>query len=173
VNRGYRATLSSARLAVPLAIVAAVAGFVVLWAVGRSPPAKVRPTAVAQQPTVEVRRSRLGRILVTSRGRTLYLFLEDSRGKSSCFGGCARVWPPLLVSRKPKAGRGVNPAKLTTTRRRRSRLRQVVYNGHPLYTTDADARPGETAGQGFLGTWFVVAPSGRQIGKPSKNAGGY
>lgn len=167
----YRAMLSSPRLAVPLALAAALAGFIVLSAVGRSPRATVKPATA--QPTVEVRGSKLGRILVDAHGRTLYLFREDKRGRSTCFGGCARVWPPLLVSGPPKAGPGVTAAKLTAHRRRHSRLRQVVYAGHPLYTTVADERPGQFEGQGFLGTWFVVSPAGRQIGKASKGAGGY
>jgi predicted lipoprotein with Yx(FWY)xxD motif len=158
---------------VPLAIAAVGAGFVVLWAVGRSQPAKVKPAVAGHAPTVEIRRTKLGRILVDGHGRTLYLFLEDSRRRSSCYGGCARVWPPLLVSRKPRAGAGLDAAKLTAHARRHSQLRQVAYNGHLLYTTAADERPGQTEGQGFFGTWFVVSPKGRQIGKASQNAGGY
>jgi hypothetical protein len=54
--------------------------------------------------------------------------------------------------------------------RRRDHTRQLVYNGHPLYTLVADARPGDVRGQGYGGTWFVVSPSGRQIGhaKPGR-----
>jgi predicted lipoprotein with Yx(FWY)xxD motif len=158
---------------VPLAIAVLVAGFVVLWALALSPPAKVKRAAAGPAPTVEIRRTKLGRILVGAHGRTLYLFLQDSRTRSSCYDGCARVWPPLLVSRKPQAGPGVNAAKLTAYARRHSRLRQVAYNGHLLYTTVADERPGQTEGQGFFGTWFVVSPKGRQIGKAGKNGGGY
>jgi predicted lipoprotein with Yx(FWY)xxD motif len=168
-----RPTLSNPRLAVPLAIAVLVAGFVVLWALALSPPAKVKRAAAGPAPTVEIRRTKLGRILVGAHGRTLYLFLQDSRTRSSCYDGCARVWPPLLVSRKPQAGPGVNAAKLTARARRHSRLRQVAYNGHLLYTTVADERPGQTEGQGFFGTWFVVSPKGRQIGKAGKNGGGY
>jgi predicted lipoprotein with Yx(FWY)xxD motif len=159
-------------VAVPLAIGVAAAGFVVLWLVGRSPQT-AKPAAARPAPTVEIRRTKLGRVLVDAHGHTLYLFLEDSPGASSCYGGCARVWPPLLVSGPPKAGSGVNPAKLTARARRNSRLRQVVYNGHFLYTTVADERAGQTEGQGWLGTWFVLSPKGRQIGKAAKNAGGY
>lgn len=173
MKASYRATLSSPRLAVPLALAAAVAGFIALSAVGRSPPAAVKPAVAGRAPTVEIRRSKLGRILVDAHGRTLYLFLEDATSRSTCFGGCARVWPPLLVAGTPKAGSGVKAAKLTARARPHSRLRQVVYNGHPLYTTVADERPGQAEGQGFLGTWFVVSPAGRQIGKAAKNAGGY
>lgn len=66
-------------------------------------------------------------------------------------------------------GPGVAAGKLTTTRRT-DHERQLVYNGHPLYAMSADKRPGEMAGQGFLGTWFVVSPAGRGIGKPRTSA---
>ena len=156
----------------PLTIVAAVAGFLILSGIGRSPPSKDSRATADSTPTVLVRRTRLGRILVTAKGRTLYLFLEDGR-HSTCYASCAQVWPPLLVSGRARAGPGVDAGQLTTIRRRHSRLRQAVYAGHPLYTTDADARPGQTEGQGFLGTWFVISPKGRQVGKASPSAGGY
>src|SRR3954453_6174527 len=42
--------------------------------------------------------------------------------------------------------------------------RQLIYNGHPLYTLTADTRPGQIRGQGFLGAWYVVSPAGHQVG---------
>jgi predicted lipoprotein with Yx(FWY)xxD motif len=123
-----------------------------------------RSAAADRPPDVLVRRTHLGRILVDRRGHTLYLFRADHRGRSACSGACARVWPPLIVGGQPRAGAGVSAAALTTTRRRDGSL-QAVYHGHPLYDMSADTAPGQTAGQGFLGTWFVVAPSGHQIGK--------
>lgn len=120
---------------------------------------------------VRVARTKLGPILVNGDGHTLYLFLEDRHGRSSCYGGCARVWPPAIVSGAPRVGPGVAAAKLTTTRRTDHR-RQLVYNGHPLYAMSADTRPGEMAGQGFLDTWFVVSPAGRGVGKPRTAAPG-
>ena len=118
---------------------------------------------------VGVARSKLGPILVNGQGRTLYLLLKDRRGKSTCYGGCARVWSPAIASGAPRVGPGVAAGKLTTTRRT-DHKRQLVYNGHPLYAMSADKRPGEMAGQGFLGTWFVVSPAGRGIGKPRTSA---
>jgi predicted lipoprotein with Yx(FWY)xxD motif len=173
VIRAAQATLSHPRLAVPLALAAMGAGFLVLWFVGLSTQADVKHAAASPAPTVAVRQTKLGRVLVDGHGHSLYLFLEDSRGRSSCYGGCARVWPPLLVANKPTAGAGLDAAKLTAHARRHSRLRQVAYNGHLLYTTSADERPGQTEGQGFFGTWFVVSPKGHQVGKAGKNAGGY
>jgi len=119
-----------------------------------------------------VARTKLGPILVNGQGRTLYLFLKDRHGKSTCYGGCARVWPPALASGAPRVGPGVAAEKLTTTRRT-DHKRQLVYNGHPLYTLTADVRPGQINGEGFLGTWYVVSAAGNRIGKLRPSASGY
>jgi predicted lipoprotein with Yx(FWY)xxD motif len=172
VTDGARRALSGPRLAVPAAIAVAIVGFVILSAVARSPTKERRGGAAA--PAVKLRMSKLGRILVDAQNRTLYLFLEDVDGKSSCYGPCTRIWPPALVTgRTAKAGPGVIARKLTTVARRRSQRRQLVYNGHPLYTTDADAMPGDTNGQGVFNTWFAVSAAGKQVGKADPDAGGY
>jgi predicted lipoprotein with Yx(FWY)xxD motif len=123
-------------------------------------------TRSSPRPTVQVRRTSLGKILVDSRGRTLYLFKKDTGPKSRCSGSCAVNWPPLLVTGRPRAGTGIKPSKLATTRRSDGKT-QVVYNGHPLYRFIGDSKPGNTNGQGltaFGARWFVVSPAGRQIG---------
>ena len=119
---------------------------------------------------MRVERSKLGRILVDSRGMTLYLFTADRRGHSTCYAACARLWPPATVSGSPVPGPGLT-AKLSTTRRH-NHARQLVYNGHPLYTLAADERPGQINGQGYSGVWFVLSPAGDQIGH-GKPVGGY
>lgn len=120
---------------------------------------------------VQVARTKLGPILVDGRGHTLYLFLKDRYGRSTCYGACAQIWPPALASGSPLAGPGVAKAKLTTARRR-DHTRQLVYNGHPLYAMDADTRPGEMEGEGFLGTWFVVSPAGHHVAEPGASSPG-
>jgi predicted lipoprotein with Yx(FWY)xxD motif len=111
---------------------------------------------------VRVAHSKFGRILVNAQGRTLYLFLADKGTRSTCKGSCARVWPPLQASGTPSGGAGVKASELSTTRRSDG-SRQVVYHGHPLYTMVADKKPGQTEGQAFLGTWFVVSPAGNAV----------
>jgi predicted lipoprotein with Yx(FWY)xxD motif len=110
-------------------------------------------------------RSRLGRILVDARGRTLYLFEKDRHGRSSCGGACATYWPPLLTRGKPIAGRGVKRSLLGVTRRRNGK-RQVTYAGHPLYRFVQDRKRGQTRGQGsqlFGAGWDVVSPAGKKV----------
>jgi predicted lipoprotein with Yx(FWY)xxD motif len=163
-----------ARRAVAAGAVAAGAVVLVLLLTRSSPSESRRPNKVdlAERAALRIARTKLGPILVNGQGHTLYLFLKDRRGNSACYDACARIWPPAIVAGTPSVGRGVASAKVTTTRRKDHR-RQLVYNGHPLYAMTADTRPGETQGQGFLGTWFVVSPAGNKIGEAKTSTPGY
>jgi predicted lipoprotein with Yx(FWY)xxD motif len=111
----------------------------------------------------------LGRSLVNSRGRTLYLFGKDRKGKSGCPGQCASVWPPLIAAGKPRAAAGVKASLLGTMKRADGRM-QVTYNRHPLYMFVKDTKRGQTNGEGlsaFGGSWYVVSPAGAKIVKYS------
>jgi len=115
--------------------------------------------------TVAVAKSRLGRILVDSKGITLYDFVKDRGGVSSCYGACAALWPPLTTKGKPHAGPGVRASLLGTTKRKDGKL-EVTYNRHPLYYFVSDRKPGQTTGQGvnqFGGPWWVLSPAGTEI----------
>jgi predicted lipoprotein with Yx(FWY)xxD motif len=116
---------------------------------------------------VDIRGSKLGRILVDGQGRTLYLFQADKAGKSSCNGPCASAWPPYLSSGAPQAGTGVTGSLLgTSVRVDDGGGAQVTYHGHPLYYYAGDNEPGDTTGQGldqFGAKWYVVAPSGNGV----------
>jgi predicted lipoprotein with Yx(FWY)xxD motif len=156
--------------AIVVALGAALVAIVAAWLLGRSSnhgpnAARVRSAS----PSVRVAATTLGHILVDGRGRTLYLYIKDRGTKSACEGRCARVWPPATVVGTPTAGPGVVAAKLTTTRRE-DHSRQLVYNGHPLYTLSADVRAGQIGGEGFLGTWYVVSATGSRVGKLSPSS---
>jgi predicted lipoprotein with Yx(FWY)xxD motif len=114
--------------------------------------------------------SKLGSVLATSSGHILYLFAKDAKDKSECTGSCAKTWKPLVASGKLSAvsGSGVNAKLLGTIKGR-----QVVYDGHPLYTNVADTAAGDMHGEGaneFGGHWYVVNTKGSAV-KP-KAAGG-
>jgi predicted lipoprotein with Yx(FWY)xxD motif len=114
---------------------------------------------------VALGKTALGTVLVDARGRTLYLFDKDKRGKSACYGACAAYWPPLLSPAKPRPGSGVRASLLGVTRRTDGK-RQVTYAGHPLYTFVGDTKAGQTSGEGlnnFGATWDAVAASGRAV----------
>jgi predicted lipoprotein with Yx(FWY)xxD motif len=136
--------------------------------------------AGAKGPVISTTSTSLGRILVNSQGRTLYLFGRDSRGKSACSGKCASFWPPLIAAGKPRAATGARASMLETTRRADGRL-QVTYNHHPLYRFLKDTKKGQTNGEqlnAFGGVWYAVSPAGARVvrhpagnGIPQHNGG--
>jgi predicted lipoprotein with Yx(FWY)xxD motif len=127
----------------------------------------VAHSATEANATVSLRKTKLGPILVNSRGRTLYLFAKDRNARSACSGSCARFWPPLLAQGTPTAGPGVKKALIGTTRRNNG-SRQVTYNKHPLYTYALDRRAGQTKGEGntaFGAKWYAVSAKGTAVVK--------
>jgi predicted lipoprotein with Yx(FWY)xxD motif len=109
---------------------------------------------------------KLGKIIVDSKGFTLYDFHKDKGTTSSCYGGCAQVWPPLLTEGAPQAGNGAPAAKLGTTKRKDGST-QVTFAGHPLYTYAEDTKPGEINGNDFSSfgaQWYALLPSGEEAG---------
>ena len=119
--------------------------------------------------------SGLGKILVDSTGRTVYLFEKDTGPKSTCSGACAAEWPPVTTTGKPSAGNGLTASMLGTTKRSDGAT-QVTYNGHPLYRYAGDSKAGDTKGQGldfFGGEWYVLSPAGHKVeGKANSSGGG-
>jgi predicted lipoprotein with Yx(FWY)xxD motif len=116
----------------------------------------------------------LGKILVDSQGRTLYLFQRDAGTKSACAGACAAAWPPLRAIGTPVAGAGLAMPEIGTTAREDGKP-EVTYNGHPLYRYVGDAKPGDTSGQGitaFGGGWFALSPAGTIVSGTTSDTGG-
>jgi predicted lipoprotein with Yx(FWY)xxD motif len=138
-----------------------VIGFLAAGSVARS--------ATGTNATVALRKTKLGMILVNSRGHTLYLFARDRNGKSACSGSCAKFWPPSLRSGRPTAGSGVKASMLGTTKRSNGSL-QLTYNKHPLYTFTLDKQAGQTKGEGMLAfgaRWYAVSAKGTAVVKAS------
>ena len=131
--------------------------------------------ASGQSATVGVANENVGKILVDSHGRTLYLFERDSDTKSACTGACAVEWPPLRATGKPTVGGGASASVIATSARADGKP-QVTYNGHPLYLFSADQKAGDTNGQGvnaFGGLWYVLSSSGDEITTPAGSGGGF
>jgi predicted lipoprotein with Yx(FWY)xxD motif len=121
--------------------------------------------AQAKGTVVSTASTGLGRILVDSRGHTLYLFGKDKNDKSACAGMCASAWPPLIAAGKPLAGAGAKASLFGTTKRADGRM-QVTYNRHPLYTFVKDTKKGQTNGEGlsaFGAAWDAVSPAGAKV----------
>jgi predicted lipoprotein with Yx(FWY)xxD motif len=104
--------------------------------------------------------SDLGTILVDDGGKTLYLFVPDAQGASTCYDDCEANWPPFAG--EVSAGEGVDESLLGTTERTDGTV-QATYNGWPLYYFAADAAAGETNGQGISDVWWVVDAEGNAI----------
>jgi predicted lipoprotein with Yx(FWY)xxD motif len=144
---------------------ASVALMAALGATGFLAAGSLAHGAIRTHATVSLRATELGRVLVNSRGHTLYLFVKDSRNKSACSGSCAKFWPPLLSHGKPTAGSGVRSSLLGTMRRSNGRL-QVTYNKHPLYAYVLDRQAGQTNGEGnsaFGAKWYAVSAKGTAV----------
>lgn len=166
MTRNRPITLLAGAVVIPLAALSVAACGGGAAATASPPPAPSKtPTTPTKTATVRVSNSRLGRILVDSHGRTLYLFKADSAAKSACFGACAVAWPPLRTGGDPAVAGGASAALLDTIPRSDG-ARQVTYKGHPLYVFVKDQKPGDVNGQGvtaFGARWFAVSPAGNQI----------
>lgn len=106
----------------------------------------------------------LGSVLVDGSGFTLYVFLRDEPGTSSCIDDCAVAWPPYRTDELGVSGAGIDAA-LVGEIIRADGDRQVTYDGKPLYRYAADA-PGGIAGQGVNDVWFVIGVDGNAVGVP-------
>lgn len=107
----------------------------------------------------------LGAILVDPKGMTVYWFAKDTAGTSTCYGGCATAWPPLLVTGAASLPAGT-PGVIGTTARTDGTT-QVTYNGQPVYYFAKDKAPGDTLGQNVGTVWFVIAPKAQAAKLPA------
>jgi predicted lipoprotein with Yx(FWY)xxD motif len=105
---------------------------------------------------LKVSHTRVGPVLASSRGLTLYYYSADKRhsGKSACTGTCATAWPPLAAPVKAPAGVNL-PGKLGVITRPNG-VKQVTLNGYPLYFYVGDKTAGQVAGNGVGGAWHVI-----------------
>ena len=116
----------------------------------------------------------LGKVLVDSRGRSLYSLRKDSGGRSSCVAACAAAWPHVRAQSTSLAGAGLSAAKLTTTARFDGGP-QVLYNGHPLSRFTGTPKAGDINGQrvtAFGAAWFAVSRAGQVVSRPGSKPGG-
>jgi predicted lipoprotein with Yx(FWY)xxD motif len=106
--------------------------------------------------------SEYGKAIFGPNGKVLYVFAADHGPTSTCYGVCARAWPPLLTTGAPLAGPGIESKLLGTTTRHDGTV-QVTYNGHPLYYYSAD-KVGKIMCQHVNmhgGLWLIVKPDGQ------------
>jgi predicted lipoprotein with Yx(FWY)xxD motif len=136
-------------------LVMAIAGVAALSAIAMAGSGKPA-TAAGSRPTLT--------LIFDSHDRALYAFGRDRGRASTCFGSCAKTWPPLLTNGKPQAAAGARGGLIGTTRRKDGHL-QVTYGGHPLYYYNADIK-GQAKCQGVNnagGIWLVVSAAGSPV----------
>jgi predicted lipoprotein with Yx(FWY)xxD motif len=96
-------------------------------------------------------------VLIANNGLTLYSLSAEKNGTFICKGSCLKDWHPLVVAAGVKP---TGPVSLGTIKRPDNGMRQVTFNGKPLYTFDADKKKGDANGEGIkdVGTWHAATP---------------
>lgn len=115
--------------------------------------------------TVELRKTKLGKILVNPAGSILYEFTSDHPKKDTCvnISGCSAIWLALPVQGKPSAGAGVRASLLSSITLPGGGT-QVTYAGHPLYIYEAAPTLISYVGaKQFGGKWYAVNAKGQAV----------
>ncbi len=124
-----------------------------------------RGASAASKQRITVAKSGFGPSLFDGNRGALYVFTSDKRGTPSCYGACAKAWPPFVAKGGKPTGIGGAKSSLVGTKRRRDGTRQVTYKGQPVYYF-ADDTPGQlTCGEitEFGGLWLAVGPTGKPL----------
>ena len=91
-------------------------------------------------------------VLVDANGMTLYTYDKDvaGSGKSVCNGSCASLWPPAKAASADQAS-GAFAIVM-----RDDGSRQWSYKGKPIYTYQADQKPGDRQGDNVKDVWHII-----------------
>lgn len=113
---------------------------------------------------ITLRDSPFGQMIWGPGLQAVYMFEPDGRERSRCYGRCAREWPPLLTKGEPRAGSGLDPDLLGTTRRRNGK-RQVTYAARPLYAYAHEGRSEVFCHDIRLngGYWWALGADGQRL----------
>ena len=109
---------------------------------------------------VNTRETSAGPILVNAEGMTLYAFLNDTEGESTCTGDCLANWPAAVIGEHDTSV--LDPALWSTVENPEAGA-MLKIGDWPLYTFTPDAAPGDVNGQGVGEVWYAVAPDGTTI----------
>lgn len=113
--------------------------------------------ALAEGAAIDIKtKDAIGPYLVDANGMTLYVFKNDSPGKSVCTGPCTGNWPVFYLE-KVDVAVGIDAKDVGEIKRDDGR-EQATYKGMPLYHFAGDKAPGDTNGHGIKGIWFVAKP---------------
>ena len=120
-----------------------------------NPPVATNPPAsTAAGVALAVRTdAQYGAVVTGAGGMSLYVFANDSAGKSACSGDCAGTWPPLTVANASAVVPGSGVTGTLGTISRDDGTLQVTLGGSPVYA-------GDTKGQGLFNKWYLASPAG-------------
>ena len=123
--------------------------------------AEARSTSTPAHAKLILRKSEFGNVIFASNGNVVYMFGRDKTATSTCYGICAKAWPPVLTKGAPNVGPGLNASLLGTTKRKDGSL-QVTYNHHPLYFYSADMHGKIMCQHAVMhgGIWLVLKANG-------------
>jgi len=103
--------------------------------------------------------AKLGTYLVGYNNMTVYTKSTDTATASTCYGDCAKNWPPYIIGPEDNLDR-VKPVvtgKVGTIIRTDGKI-QVTYNDKPLYFYASDKTSADVTGEGVGGVWHVAKP---------------
>lgn len=95
-------------------------------------------------------------VLTTNKGFMLYYYNKDMMLTSSCTGGCAMNWPPLLAPQGMMTISSSVPLPKKLSVHKTANGNQVFYDGHALYTYAGDMQAGQFSGRGMDNAWYLV-----------------
>lgn len=108
----------------------------------------------------DVHNAKYGMILVDSSGRTLYVLTSAQPGACTT-SACTSIWPPLyLPSGVASPGKASAVGGALGVVSQPGGMRQVTYNGYPLYRYAGDSGPGQANGEdvrSFGGIWSLAS----------------
>lgn len=105
--------------------------------------ATVAPGKDVAASSLQTHSSKVGTVLVNSKGLTIYELAGDTTSHQTCDSSCQAFWPPVTSGGS-----------------------QIVINGHPAFTFSMDSSAGDVHGQGSKdtwGTWWALDASGNPI----------
>lgn len=154
-----------------IAAVTIIAAAGAMALIGQSASAATTGTASLKVASVKVGGSK-HMVLLTASSRPVYLLSNDSTSHPTCTGAaCLKAWPPATTtSANPTLGKGIN-GKLTVWKH--GHFKQLVLNGHPLYTFAGDTSATTASGQGLKsdgGVWETLTSNGAGLTSTSKSS---
>jgi predicted lipoprotein with Yx(FWY)xxD motif len=150
----------------------AAAGVLTGVTVGMANVAGASSTSNGKAKTIKVSTTtipKVGTVLTTASGLTLYRFTQDLTGKSACTGVCAKIWPPLTAA-KGEHVQGPNGVKGLAVINVGHGRWQVAFHNVALYRFAGDKKKGQVKGQGVENAWFAVMKSGIPAGNAAPAA---